>query len=1539
MKFLGVLLILLSAAGTPSAQEDGGGRAFSFPLTREARRLAELATEHIEAGRFGKAITVLEEMMIEETDTVLPESFSPSADLRSAHPAYPGAGAWAKRTLFHLPAEARDQYRERYDLIASASLDEALRRGDRRALASIIDRWPLCDAAVRASWILGDLELERGAARDALASWERAASVLEVLGRSEPEGIERRRKLALAVLRRERPAGAPQATRAKRLQRALETPEPSLARAPIPSPEATSWTTPLDLSPFDPGYAREPYSYSLFPEVAGDRVLVSSSLEVFALDALDGRLLWRSGRPAGWERLDETSRRALFEGLDRSRIRVQPAAGGGVVVAALQLPFSDSDNEDYRGIEVMSSIPQRRLFAFDLATGRELWNHAPSLRFDALEQSFRPKGPRSFAQRMLIAGAPTVSGDRVLVPCYVLEGRIDYHVACYELSTGDLLWSTGVVSGQRSRNMFGRALEEFCASPVVVSGDRVVVQTELGTVAALDLADGSILWESLYRQMALPKTAGYQLTSRPVTWRVSPPAVAGDVVLATPVDSAELTCFDLRDGRVLWSLDQDMLARLGGDRHGSPFDCIIGIGRNAFFLGGGRVARFGVPGGLGGGGFPRMEWAVALDPAYAFDRAARPLLCRDGVLVPLPDQRLFLDRTDGRQQRSLSERWDFSRYGNAWLGGGRLFTLNSTQVSGFFDWNLLLASQAELLARNPKDPEARIQAVSLLARRAEAALSEGETFAALQFLDEARSTLDPLLEDGTAPAGSTPRVSSALFGVLLAQARAQEAAGRSDDALASLERALPLARTPAEVRDTLLSKEATLGRPEQLAERLAVLAELEERVGNLPLSWDKLPELPADALRPASSRASRTGDLRSPTEERDARSDGTADAPPVGLWVLITRAELTSGEGDLGAALADWQHILERYPGRELPSGESSTAYASERIAATLRDPAGRAAYGPFEGRARDLLGRALASGRPEELERLVRLYPHSEAAREAEDARLDMAYRSADLLGVAGIAYGSSLGSSEPDGGREGALQERAWLALSRLLGRAGNEAFELGMLRALARRDPDGVSPLTEDGELPLAKLLHAAEALRTVRTTRLPRFRAQSEIAFLRAGSFTSIGHLIAPDAPETDAPDVEVFLLDRADPESRSQAGRHEGTHLVGFASTNPAEVLFERVLPGTVPGGAAGKRTAAAGERRVVLATGESLMAFDRAGEVLWERPLGAPVVSLDIESGVVVLLQGSPSPFSLAAFDEVSGTPLWRIEMDPNGAWRPPVLGNGRLVLTSKPYGKPATARVIDVALGEETASLDLGSMLEPRVESCAWIEGEQLFVPTFRRVGRSPQGIDLFDLSGGVRAANVALPLEEEFLAVARHGGEVFLVTSATGTGSSGGVYRLDPEWATLRRLVPLRSGESPIGLHRRALTTLPSAELFTLTTAGEGRVSIRSIPLTSGSGWTGSLTLPDLDPGRRPSLPAVSGESVALVLPQRNPRSRLSGSGRLIFLDRDTGALQFGRPLSGSLGTAERIEISGLGDALFLRGRGNRSRGWQLEILENRR
>src|SRR5262249_43002425 len=153
---------------------------------------------------------------------------------------------------------------------------------------------------------------------------------------------------------------------------------------------------------------------------------------LYAIDAFTGDLRWQRGPGPGWGGLSSKAREELFDGINDELI-LAPAAGDGIALAVMQEPFTETATEDWQGVEIMKAIPERRLHAYDLASGTELWNHAPPITTDGLKNHWDGSG--TYAQRMMVAGSPVVAGARVLVPCYRMQGRIDYHVACYELAS------------------------------------------------------------------------------------------------------------------------------------------------------------------------------------------------------------------------------------------------------------------------------------------------------------------------------------------------------------------------------------------------------------------------------------------------------------------------------------------------------------------------------------------------------------------------------------------------------------------------------------------------------------------------------------------------------------------------------------------------------------------------------------------------------------------------------------------------------------------------------------------------------------------------------------------------------------------------------------------------------------------------------------------------------------------------------------------------------------------------------------------------
>ena len=432
--------------------------------------------------------------------------------------------------MTRLPSVARDRYRERFEPEAEEALTEALTRGGRRTLVEVARRYPYTNAGIRAWFAVGDLELEFGNADACLAAWRRGEEQLAVLGEPVPVGaLQRREAVADLVLDLESSVG--DAT----LRGGMRLPGPDTGIGPLPMENSDRWVlADLDMEPFN-GTRRTEF-YNLFPMLAGDKLLVTSSLRLHCIDAFSSELLWTTDEPAGWEDLAKWTRKSLFEGIDRNLCLIAPAAGSGVAVAALQVPYANSEDHDYQGIDILKPIPERRLHAFDLETGEPLWNHAPPIDWDGEFGSYE--------QVMLVAAPPVVTGSRVIVPCYRMRGRILFQVACYDLRSGERLWSTPLVSGQSELNMFGRQTHEFCGAPVTVDGDGVFVLSQLGTIARVDLFTGRIVWESRYEQIDILRTTVGQQAS--VTWSGAMPHRSSRRTLwsqlrTTPTSSSEST--------------------------------------------------------------------------------------------------------------------------------------------------------------------------------------------------------------------------------------------------------------------------------------------------------------------------------------------------------------------------------------------------------------------------------------------------------------------------------------------------------------------------------------------------------------------------------------------------------------------------------------------------------------------------------------------------------------------------------------------------------------------------------------------------------------------------------------------------------------------------------------------------------------------------------------------------------------------------------------------------------------------------------------
>ena len=1481
------LLVLAPLAPVFGTAQDESDRdrswPFHIPETRGARDRAERFEEHVDARRWSEALRELQDLIeLHRGDVLPPEWRAPDAP-RSTTSNWPGAADWAARQLRELPPEARTLYRERHASASAAALAAARKGGDRRALAEVAQRWPISDAAEQAWWTLGDLELELGNAGAATRAWERAAGLRELAGGEPSPGETARRELTARI----ETGGAD--------LEVFHLGEPGTSELRLAGPDEGSGPVPFE--PDEPWSRRIPpgpidgNEFGLFPVVQGDRVIVNTSLRMLAVDAHSNAELWRTPEPMGWAALEPTSRHGFFDGIDDGNQLIAAAASDGVAVGALQIPHRGIRNTDYQGIDITRQIPTRRLFAYDIETGEPLWDHQPPHPWDGESGTF--------GQRMSVAGPPVISGSRVLVPCYRLEGRIDFRVACYDLATGRLLWSTPLVSGQRPLNMFGRHVNEFSAPPVRVEGDRVVVLTQLGIVASLDLFTGRTLWESMYEPVPLPKSRGWEMRQRRQVWRNAPPVVASGVIVVAPNDADHLAGFDLESGAALWTWPYRELR--------DNVNVLLGADEDRIYLGGRSIVALHKQGGLANPGPFLPAWRDSYDhPDGSYGAGGpRALLTRDAILVPARAELVVLDRATGLARNAPVTTWQHGHHGNLLLADGALFSLSGAQLHGFFDWSVLLTRARGRLDADPADRAARLSLTSLLVRRGRALHADGDSERGLEDLAEAYALLEGSLS--RPDAGLDRQLAETGHTVLRALAAALSDLGSSEEAFDRLAQALPLSTTPEERRDTLLAMEA-LRRAGPLELWLEVVQELELSCAALPL--------PEDGVGFSTGAV----DL--------APSQRAAVDVLVGQWVLVERAHRLAQRGRVADELADLHAAIASYGDRPLATGLTVHQWARDRIGARLESGA-RRAYAPYERTAQDLLDAALANGDDDALARVVWLYPHSAAARSAGDARLALAFEQGDLKLAARLVYGARPSS----GARLDEHEARALVRLAALLGAGGNRELRRAVYERVLREHP---SLLVEvEGERRTVAELHGELPALTEPGVPADRARFDATLGLVAnaRGQFAIVG-----DVPRRtvlgEAGAATPVLVTHSDkvvaygPDDRPGA---EGQLREQWSFAFPMRVTpaFWRDTTWLSPG-------------RAVVGSLDRVIGIDtERGERAWVRELDdAALTELTGAHGVALArMPGDDNGTRVRAFDAWQGHDLWQIDLDVPADGLTTVCGDGVAVFLSRQYASTLRAVAVDLVRGVEIGRFDLGADFQRSSERSAWIEDGLLVVPSFLSI-RVPDRNHIvgFELRTFERSWSVELEAREELYSVARTGGETYLYlrpAAEDDLASGGSITQLVVATGATRLVKSLKLGEEPIGLDRSTVVELPGPYLFLLSgDVGGPTTPVTAVRLPYGKHWVFALPVSyeELFRSRMP-LPALSDSTVAIAYTTMDRVNSLQRDTHLVLLDRATGRRLDSRLLVPEMGVAEDITLFGRGESLFLLGQNHGPSG-QLEI-----
>ncbi|MEZ5975535.1 MAG: PQQ-binding-like beta-propeller repeat protein [Planctomycetota bacterium] len=1265
--------------------------------------------------------------------------------------------------------------------------------------------------------------------------------------------------------------------------------------------QEAGWPHPASL-PANPMDSR--FGYQFQPSTDGERVFVSTSRQVIAYGGWTGEVQWESPlSEAGWDaRKDRDGR--FQEAIDYRGALYQPAVSQGVVVASLQLPFVLIPPEHFRQIQIIRIMPERRLFAWRADTGELLWHHAPRHDWDG------ESGP--VAERVSVAGPPTIAGSRVLVPTVRVRGRIEFHVDCFDLETGEHLWHTPLVTGQRELNMFSREIGEFTAPPVRVEGNRVIVATSIGSVACLDLIRGETLWQSLYTQIEISKATYYSPGQMRSLWTHSRPVVTDGLVIVAPNDSNALHCFNLETGAHLWSWDHAAF-RLGQDsRYRRDLLYLVDADAHRVILGGGRVAAFRpTAGDLHKAPPDQLEWVFPTAETIS-NPGLRPVAAGGGVLVPCDHELIRVDRASGRPTSSLE--WSSGK-GSVLLTEVGLFTAGFREVRGYFDWQESLRQAEADYRETPGDPEV-IYRLGLLRQKhglaQRMARPTPDLDGALRSFASARELLEKAVAE--APQGGGGSLRSLLFQTLIEEGRTLRQAAAPDRARRTIEQALELAAEPSEISRSLLLL-AGLDEGKSGARRRARLLRLAQEFGDMEIPC----VIAGAAARPDGLPGQRYEPVEGLVQSDVTPAEDHVHTLPLGLWARmeLARSLLSPEARNEAPPFEELYAVIDRYG--DWPWLDGYAADAALQALREFLDQRRTAGLEVIEQRAQESLAEATGDG---DLREVQRRFPLTQASEAAGEQRIAQAARDHQVALLAEVV----LGSASLEYSLERATdRQRSHLALlAATIGDAGGLMFRAELGKRLAASAPRQMVDLGRDEPRSLSEwsLLWSAQ-VPVPRPAPTPEFTT----ALSNTGQSSQIApvwsRFVPPALEASSGADAQrpVFLMPWRDED--------RGMLTVAAFSDSPTPIWVH-----SQGGDADIEHLWAVSPGRVHTPLPESVLTIDRetgSPQWLWHGERNHSLVHLTQAQGVVVATleqeafgEDLPTVLLQVGLEASTGTELWRRRFQAQSFRSAPIVGSGVLVLLSE--GRHPS-QVFDLFSGAAGPSLDLGPMKEATLAG-AWIEDGRLIVPNFGRVDNSDQNhIEAWDLARGVRLWRTPFGPGRELWRVLRYQGETLLelTTYPQERGSFKGIHTIDLDRGQLSPRPKLDLGEDSrlIGLPKSTTIELQEPWVFARTLRPSGYI-LRAFELGRGPRW--EVQLPDraylsqpdhLNPVR------VSGKAAVLAVPRKSEGRNMPDTANYYVLvyDRDTGRATADLLVRlGPSRTATRAGLVPLGRSLVL-------------------
>ena len=464
----------------------------------------------------------------------------------------------------------------------------------------------------------------------------------------------------------------------------------------------------------------------------------------------------------------------------------------GVMGQATRLQMINAN----QGLEPMAGTDAgTRLVCLDRANGRERWQVSPAkLAGDPLKDDEKER-----IRALDLSGSPLVVGDNV----YILgRGGKDFqfencYVLCFDLNTGQYRWSCLIASSATDFAVYGGDTSQFSSttSHMAYAGGRLYVLTNLGAVASVDAANGSIAWLSLYegpqnndpfiqqgfRNRRFRNRANLNL--RP--WEYNPVFVRDGKLFFMPTDGKFLLVYNAASGQEIKRMNLDDFQPEGmPDRP----NALVGIVGDSIVLTSPRRAYV-------------IDW-VRYDPAQAMplqnnlDLGAasvsvklgtaarqsgspsirgRAFLTADSVYVPTDTNLCRL--SIGRRLRILEsyphlQDWDDKEGpGNVIVTGEHVILAGRKSVDVYTDMTLARAKMDREVAAALDDAEPRLHYAELM-------FAAGQSPVALEKLNEAAALLGGLDSMRSGPARQRLYSAAKAF----AEKLAREQDGKSLDA-------------------------------------------------------------------------------------------------------------------------------------------------------------------------------------------------------------------------------------------------------------------------------------------------------------------------------------------------------------------------------------------------------------------------------------------------------------------------------------------------------------------------------------------------------------------------------------------------------------------------------------------------------------------------------------------------------------------------------------------------------------------------------------